>query len=248
MKKHLQVIYFVILCLIFQTNKAQNDSIQGSAKKQTRYELNYNSSKFAGFLAVPLGAFGSTDTETGGFAKNGFGFAFDSKNYISHGFSFISHSAYSWINLDVESMSQQLTDELGLKTVLKDGQHQPFVTTIGVNYDYFFSERFNIGINAQAGILYNSFRALDMKVYDSSNTVIYSDLLSFDSKLAFAYCFGADLTFALIPKVLAFQLSVDYTAGNLDTYLVSRNFDPVKGMEKMQFLNLGAGLIFYKKK
>lgn len=245
--KKLYILTFCAIVFNFKLH-GQADTTQTKGSRVDKFENPFNSNTFSGIFAMPIGNFGSNDVNTGGFATNGYGFAFDSKSYLTHGISFISHSSYSWVDLDSKSMSEELTKSLGLKTELLNGQHRPFFSTIGVNYDYYFNSRINFGVNAQAGILYNSFRPMEMKVYDANNSVIYSDILSFNSNFSFAYCFGANVTFAIIPHVLAFQLSADYSAGKLDTYLVSQNMEPIKSLEKLELLNLSAGLVFYSKK
>lgn len=246
LKKIVQTILILQSSFVFsQSGEAPATSSVTGTK---RFENTSNSSLIGGFVAIPLGDFGKDDINNGGYAKQGYGFAFDSKNYIAKGFSFVFHSTYTWIDMDAEAMSKDFTEYLGLRTEVKDGQHQPFLSTIGVNYDYYFNERLKIGLNAQAGVLYNSFRPFSMNVYDASNTLVYSDIVSFESDFAFSYCFGTDLSFTLIPNVLSFQISADYSAGKLDTYLISRNTEPIKAIEKMQLFNLGAGLVFYSKK
>ena len=237
-----------IMAILFITTRARAQSDTTSLNQIKKFENPYNTNEFGGIYAIPLGDFGSKDASSGGFATRGFGFSFDSKTYLFYGFSFVSHSVYSWVNLDANAMSDQLTKDLGLKTVITGGQHQPFVSTVGVNYNYYFTKKICLGVNAQAGILYNSFKPFELKIYDNSNNVIYNDLLGFDSKLAFAYCGGTDLSFSLIPHVLAFKLWATYTASNVDTYLTSKYTDPIKSITKMQFMNLGIGFVVFNSK
>ncbi len=204
------------------------------------------------FLAFPMGEFGKTDIENGGFAKQGYGFSFDTKNTVGKGFSTLFHTTYAWSDIDGDAMAKALDQEFesnlgsGYKTSVTGGQHQPFLSTLGLGYDINLGKRMAFGINAQAGILYNSFRPMTIKVYDSNiNQEIYNDIVSYESSFAFAYGFGADFLFVLIPNTIGLQLSADYSSGKLDTYLVSKVFDPIKSVESMQFLNLGFSLVFY---
>lgn len=235
---------------------AQSDSTSRSESKLNlkNIESSNKQSLVGAFLAFPMGEFGKTDIEKGGFAKQGYGFSFDSKSLIGKGFSSIFHTTYAWADIDGEAMAKAFDKEFetnlgtGYKTTVTGGQHQPFLSTIGLGYDFSLSKRMAFGINGQAGIIYNSFRPMTIKVYDSNiNQEIYNDIVSYESSFAFAYGFGADFLFILIPNTIAFQVSADYSSGKLDTYLVSKVFDPIKSVEKMQFLNLGFSLVFYTK-
>jgi hypothetical protein len=197
------------------------------------------------FIASPVGNFGSTDINNGGFAAPGWGVVFDSKTKIKNGLSYVFHSTYSWMDIDQEAMSKEFSDYLGLKAEVDGGQHQPFLSTIGLNYDFYFTKRLKLGINGQAGVLYNSFRPFTLKVYDANNVLFYEDIVQYESAFAFAYSFGADLTFHLIKNLLGLKISADYSAGNLDTYLISKNLPPTKSVSKLEMLNLGIALEFY---
>jgi hypothetical protein len=232
----------------------QSDSTSRSESKKSS-KNNQTSSKqslLGAFLAFPMGEFGKTDIENGGFAKQGYGFSFDSKSMIGKGFSYLFHTTYAWADIDGDAMAKAFDKEFetnlgtGYKTSVTGGQHQPFLSTIGLGYDFHLTERISFGLNGQAGIVYNSFRPMTIKVYDSNiNQEIYNDIVSYESSFAFAYGFGADIMFTLIPNLIAFQLNADYSSGKLDTYLISKVFDPIKSVEKMQFLNLGFSLVFY---
>jgi len=245
--KNLIAFSFVISVLhgTAQTESAQKNE-STPASKQIEYPA--KSTYIGGFIALPMGEFGKTDIEKGGFAKPGYGIAFNSKNGIGKGFSFVFLTTYSWVDIDDEAMSKEFTEYLGYKTEVSGGQHQPLLTTLGLNYDYYFTERIKMGINGQAGVIYNSFRPFEIKTYDANNNLIYDDIISFESKFAFAYNFGIDFNFYLIPKLISFQVSADYSSGKLDTYLISRSFPPSKSVDKMQFLNLGVGFVFYTQK
>ena len=246
----------LFLCLVILTIasvKSQNETSTVSAQnsEQKQVQNPNNSSTIGAFIAFPMGEFGKTDLENGGFAKQGYGFAFDSKNILAKGFSFVSHSTYAWVDIDGDAMAKAFDEEFGAgyRTEITNGQHQPFLSTIGLNYDYHVTKRVSFGANAQAGILYNSFRPMGIKVYYTPNNILlYDDIVSYESNFAFAYGFGVDISFSLIPNVVSFQITADYSAGNLNTYLISKQFDPIKSVDKMQFLNLGASLVFYSKK
>ncbi len=98
------------------------------------------------FIASPVGNFGSTDINNGGFAAPGWGVVFDSKTKIKNGLSYVFHSTYSWMDIDQEAMSKEFSDYLGLKAEVDGGQHQPFLSTIGLNYDFYFTKRVRIGL------------------------------------------------------------------------------------------------------
>lgn len=214
-----------------------------TASKRVSYPTKANT--LGAFIASPVGNFGSTDINNGGFAAPGWGVVFDSKTKVKNGLSYVFHTTYSWMDIDQEAMSKEFSDYLGLKAEVDGGQHQPFLSTIGLNYDIYFTKRLKLGINGQAGVLYNSFRPFTLKVYDANNVLFYEDIVQYESAFAFAYCFGADFTFHLIKNLLGLKISADYSAGNLDTYLISKNLPPTKSVSKLEMLNLGVALEFY---
>lgn len=240
-------IFILLACYNY---KSQTTTDANSENQQSSKNVEYpiKSTLLQGFAAIPLGEFGKTDIENGGFAKQGYGVGFNSKNTIGKGFSFVFLTTYSWVDIDAEAMSKEFTKYLNSRTEISGGQHQPLLTTVGLNYDYYITDRIKFGINGQAGVIYNSFRPFEIKTYDANNNLIYDDIISYESKFAFAYNFGFDVNFFLIPKVMAFQISADYYSGKLDTYLISQSFPPTKSVDKMQFLNLGIGFVFYTQK
>lgn len=243
------ILFFSSPYLFAQSDSTARSQTNTSGKNN---QVSRKQSLLGAFLAIPMGEFGKTDIEQGGFAKQGYGFSFDTKNSIGKGFSTLFHTTYAWSNIDGEAMAKAFDQEFestlgtGYKTSVTGGQHQPFLSTLGLGYDFNLGNRMAFGINGQAGILYNSFRPMTIKVFDSNiNQEIYNDIVSYESSFAFAYGFGADFLFVLIPNTFGIQLSADYSSGKLDTYLVSKVFDPIKSVENMQFLNLGFSLVFY---
>ncbi len=241
--KKIVVVHALMIACIFSTF-AQEGSVKfknpfGDAKKTTSLGAMY---------CLPVGDFGSTSLEKGGFANPGWGLYFDSKSTFKSGLTFISHSTYAWVPLNRGAVAKAFTENLGLKTEVANGKHKPFLTTIGIGYDFKAAAFLTIGISAQGGVLYNSFKGFDMTVYDSTGTnVLFTDNFKYDSEFSFAYVFGAKFNFSLIKDLISFQLSVDYSGSKFDSYLRSYQLQPIKTTQHIQIVNIGAGFAFHTK-
>lgn len=254
-------VYLIIVSLLFKITiyaqvdstrakqKPLSDTIQHQKEKKVSFKkFDYKKSTGINVLyAIPIGDFGKKELDKGGFAMPGWGVSFDSRNHLGYGFSFVSYSSYSWINLDSKVMGTKFTGELGLRTEIDGGQHRPFFTTVGLAKDFYLHERILFGFSATAGLLYTSFKPFTIKVYDNTNQVVYDDILRYDADFAFAYGFSTQLNFMLIKNVLAFHVEIKYNAANTDTYLRSNYFSPIRSNEKMQFLNFNTGFVFFSK-
>jgi hypothetical protein len=205
---------------------------------------------FGVFLASPVSKFKSTDLDGGGFAKRGWGIVFDTKNTIKglpEGLSVYFHSTYQWNEMDTESLARKFTEGLGNKTEISDSKYSPLLTTVGPAYEFSLGEKVKFGVNATAGIMFNNTKAFTIKVYDSNNTLIVNELVNFDDKIAFAYSFGAELKFELVPELIGLSLYSDYTSANQSTDITSQNIQVNDSFQKLQYFNTGIKLVFTKK-
>lgn len=238
----IQAVLFTVIS--FSCSFAQ----EGGLKFKNPLESAQKTTSFGAMYCLPVGDFGSTNLEKGGFARAGWGLYFDSKSTFKHGLSFISHSTYAWVPLDQKAVAQAFTENLGRKTEVTGGKHKPFLTTIGAGYDFKATRFLTIGISAQGGILYNSFKGFDMAVYDATGTgILFSDNFKYDAEFSLAYVFGAKFNFSLIKDLLSFQLAVDYSGSKYQSYLRSYHLEPIKTTQNIQILNIGAGFAFHTK-
>jgi hypothetical protein len=93
------------------------------------------STGISALYSTPIGNFGKRDLDKGGYAKPGWGFAFDTRTFLGLGISFVSYTTYSWINLDQDAMAEDFSVALNQPTTIEGGQHRPF----------FFYSRFRKG-------------------------------------------------------------------------------------------------------
>ncbi|MGV3611140.1 MAG: hypothetical protein ACO1N0_09340 [Fluviicola sp.] len=220
----------------------------GAVKFKNPFDDAKKITSFGAMYCLPVGDFGSTDLEKGGFANPGWGLYFDSKSTFKNGLSFISHSTYAWIPLNHDAIENAFTENLQRKTEVAGGKHKPFLTTIGLGYDFKAASFLTIGVSAQLGMLYNSFKGFDMTVYDPTGTnVFFTDNFKYDSEFSLAYVFGAKFNIHLIKDVLSFQVTVDYSASKFDSYLRSYELQPIKTSQNIQILNIGGGFAFHTK-
>jgi hypothetical protein len=206
-------------------------------------------SSLGGFIATPVGDFKSTDLDDGGFAKKGWGVVFDSKSKfkgLPEGLTIYFHSTYQWNEMDTETLAKEFTESLGMRTEITNSKYSPILATIGPAYDFKLAENFKLGINGTVGIMFNNTKAFSIKVYDDNNNLIVNEHYNFDNNVAFAYSFGAELRYDIVPKVLGFALYTDYTSAKQSTDISSQNTD-VETFQKLQYLNLGAKLVFLAK-
>jgi hypothetical protein len=205
---------------------------------------------FGAFIASPVGKFKSTDLDGGGFAKQGWGIVLDSKNNIKglpEGLTAYFHGTFQFNEMDTETLAKEFTAGLGNRTEISDSKYSPILTTIGPAYEFSLSEKIKFGVNGTAGIIFNNTKAFTIKVYDSNNTLIVNELVNFDNKVAFAYSFGAELKFVLVPDLIGFSLYSDYTSANQSTDITSQNIQENDSFQKLQYFNLGGKLVFKKK-
>ncbi|MBL7712312.1 MAG: hypothetical protein JNL13_07615 [Chitinophagaceae bacterium] len=198
--------------------------------------------------SIPSGQFRSTDLKNGGYAGTGWGLYFDSKTVLKSGLYFVSHSTYSWVPLNDAALNTSFTRELGKKTMISGGRHMPFLTTLGLGYEAHPKKFITLGLSAQAGLMYNSFKNFDITVYDTDNTtVLFNDNLKYDSQFSFAYVIGAQVGFRLIKDLLDFQLIADYSASKFSSTLRGSELPAIRTSQHIQLINVGAGIVVHTK-
>lgn len=240
MKTKTLILSTLIICLSVNNLKAQklsNPFVQ--ADKYT---------SFGAMASVPVGKFSSTDLKDGGFAGTGWGVYFDSKTALKNGLYFVSHSTYSWVPLNHSALNTAFSSELNRKTTITGGKHMPFLTTLGFGYDIRPNKSISFGVYAQGGLMYNSFKAFDITVYNTDNTtVLLNDNVKYDSQFSFAYVFGAQASFNLVKDLIDFQVFADYSASNFTSTLRGHILQPIKTQQQIQIVNAGAGFLVHTK-
>ncbi len=207
-----------------------------------------NQTSFGAFLAMPVGKFKSTDLNEGGFALNGWGIVLDTKNPLKNfpkGLSFYSHSTFQWNAMDTKTMQEEFTKELGYRTEISDSKYSPLLTTIGPAYDFPVGEKVTLGLNGTAGIIFNNTKAFSVTVYDANNVVLVKELYNFEGNIAFAYTFGAQIKFEVIPDLFAISLYGDYTGAKQKTDVSSQNTS-LETFQSLNYLNFGIKLVMTK--
>jgi hypothetical protein len=149
--------------------------------------------------------------------------------------------------MDTEALANEFTAGLGYRTEISDSKYSPILTTIGPAYEFSVSEKIKLGVNGTAGIIFNNTKAFTIKVYDDNNTLIVNELINFDNKVAFAYSFGAELKFVLVPDAIGLSFYTDYTSANQSTDISSQNIQENDSFQRLQYFNLGTKLVFKKK-
>lgn len=240
-----KTIFILSLLLVSgATVQAQQDTLKPKqeedkrAKRQNGINAVYN---------IPVGDFGGVDGGEGGYADKGWGIGFEKKTYFLKGLYFVSRSSYSWIPLNTEELSKDLEEATGLYNEIDGGQHRPMIGTFGLGLDFKPLQLFSVSVNAQGGILHNSFKPFDIKIYDNGpgSTVLVSDVYKFDSDWAFGYSFGLDAQLFIIPNTLSIYASANYTAAKIDSYLRSHYSEPEKSVSKMELININFGIAFH---
>ena len=204
---------------------------------------------FGVFIASPVGKFKSTDLDGGGFAENGWGLVFDSYSqptFLPKNIKLYSHSTYQWNKMDTRTISEKFTQALGNRTEVSESRYSPLLTTFGPHIDFGNGEKFKLGISATGGVMFNNTKAFAIRVFDVNDNLIFNELINFDNKVAFAYTFGANLRFQLIPELLALMVYFDYTSANQKTDINSQNISVSDSFQKLQYFNTGFKFVIKK--
>ncbi|MNJ82916.1 hypothetical protein D3C87_03280 [compost metagenome] len=238
MKNHYLSLAAIFLSAVFNSFHAQ----EGGLKFKNPFENASKHTSFGAMAAIPVGKFSSTSIDNGGFAKTGWGLYFDSKSTLKKGLSFVSHSTYSWVPMDQQALEKAFSDNLGRKTEINGGKHRPFMTTLGVGYDFHLGSKISAAVSAQGGFMYNSAKGFDMTVYDTDNTtVLFSDNFKYDSEFSFAYTFSAQLNFNIVKDVVSFQVYCDYSGSQYNSPIRSYHLPTIKTSQSIQLVNVGGG-------
>lgn len=249
----LSAVLFSCLTLFSQKKDSTYVGKVTPEKRSKRFTYE-KSTGISALYCLPIGTFGSTDINKGRFAGAGWGIGFDSRSFIrSSGFSFISYTSYSWIDIDRAALGKAFDTELQqilptLSTQVTGGQHRPFYTTIGLGKDFYLSDRVQLGLSAQGGLLYTSFRKMDLRVYDRTSGALISEaIVGYDDDLAFAYLFGISGNFFLIKDVLALHVECNFSSANTDTNMnvdYGTTSETYRIKDKTQMINLNFGFVF----
>ena len=205
-------------------------------------------SSFGAFISSPVGSFKSTDLSDGGFAKTGWGIVFDSDTklkFLDEHFSLHIHSTYQWNDIDTEKLSESYTDALGFRTEVSESRYRPILTTVGPGYNIDFgNERMSIGILTGVGVLFNNTKAFTVTVFDDSDQELTKELVNFDNNVAFAYMFGAEFIFSIVPDLFKLSIYSDYMSSNQKVEAsFSNSTEQVKSFESLNYLNYGVKIV-----
>ena len=204
----------------------------------------------AGFASFPVGDFGSTDLDKGGFAETGWGIALDSRmsgKKWPQGLEVYFHSTYQWNKMNTEAVSQAYTDTIGLRTVVSGSRYSPIIATLGPSYYYAINDKIEIGMYSGVGVLFNNTKAFSIKVYDDMGVNVLNEVVNFDNRPAFAYLFGIDIDFEVLEDILKIGLFADYSSAKQKTELSFSSAEPADTFQKLQYLNAGIKFIFIKR-
>lgn len=243
MKKILTLSMFILITGITYSQTDHKDSTQHSS----RHDRASKQSSFHAIYNIPLGDFGSTTAENAGYADHGWGIGFEKKTYAYRGIYFTSSSSYSWIPLNTAQLSADLEEATGLYSEIDGGQHRPFFSTVGLGLDLKPVQLFSVSINSQIGLLYNSFKPMNVQIYQNgpNSNLLVNDVMKFDSDFAFGYSFGVDFQLFLVPNLISAFVSGKYSAGKIDSYLRSHHTEPIKAVSKLEMFQLNFGLSFH---
>jgi len=203
----------------------------------------------AGFASFPVGDFGSTDLDKGGFAETGWGIALDSRmsgKKWPQGLEAYFHSTYQWNKMNTEAVARAYTEYFNYKTTVSESRYSPIIATLGPSYYYAMNDKIEIGIYSGAGVLFNNTKAFTVKIYDDMGVNILNEVVNFDNRPAFAYMFGIDIDFEILEDMLKIGIFADYSSAKQKTELSFSTAEPADTFQKLQYLNAGIKFIFIK--
>lgn len=216
----------------------------------THVAFSQRESHIGGYYALPVGQFASTSVEEdGGFAKPGWGLMFESRHNIKSvdKLGYLFHASIQWNALNSEALAAAFSSILNVGVVASESVYSPIVLSIGPTYTLSLSDKWEVGLTAEAGIMLNNTRDVTLDLYDPSNgDYLDTHLFIFDNNAAFAYHSQIDLNYTLLPNVMKVGVFADYTGATQKT-AIRIGTQSVNSTQDINYVRYGIKLILISK-
>lgn len=203
--------------------------------------INAQEYSIGGFASLPVGAYGSSDLEDGGFAKTGIGFSFESANrmdswpeWLMVGFQF----SYQINELDGRAVGEAFNSQPGTFTAtVSSSFYRPLSITAGPIFRKRLSDKFYADLKLGGGMMISNIDPITIAIFDANQNLLVSEETQFESKPVFALLFGLNLGYDLTEK-----FGVRWTT-NFATANEKINTTDVDSEQKIRSINTGLSLV-----
>jgi hypothetical protein len=166
------------------------------------------------FRSFPVGNFGSSHLDNGGFAKSGWGFFLENNSkpkLFPKWLTFATRFSYQKNKLDAEGMKRKFTEALGYETRIGEADYKPIMLLGGPHLEVSLRPKMHLQLKSGFGVMFTKLDAFRLEVLDKQGNVFVDDVIDTSSNIPFAYLVGAQLR-QIITKNLSIGLSADYTS------------------------------------
>lgn len=203
--------------------------------------INAQEYAIGGFASIPVGAYGSSDLEDGGFAKTGAGFSFESANrmdswpeWLMVGFQF----SYQINELDGRAVGRAFNSQPGtLSATVTSSFYRPMSITAGPIFRKRIGDKFYSDLKLGGGMMISNIDPITIAIFDANQNLLVSEETQFESKPVFALMCGWNLGYDLSEK-LGVRWTTNFTSANEKI-----NTTDVDSEQKIRSINTGLSLV-----
>jgi len=209
------------------------------SEAQSKYNIGF-------YRSFPIGEFGATDIEEGGFAEPGWGFLLEDKFTFSswpEGLNVGFHFSYQENKADGQAIGQAFSEALEgqFDVRVSAGSFRPLVATLGPFYEWKLNQKFSIDFKSGAGIMFTGIDPINLNIYNDQNELILKERVEYQTKPDFSFMLGVNFGYQL-SDFWAVNLFADYAYSNesFNSSLVSGSSS--SSDQKISFINTGLSL------
>jgi hypothetical protein len=166
------------------------------------------------FRSFPVGKFGSSHLDNGGFAKAGWGFLLENSSkpkIFPKWLTFGTRFSYQKNKIDTEGLSRRFTEALGYETRIGEASYEPIMLLAGPHLEMGIHKNLHLQLKSGFGVMFTKVNAFTIEVLDAQGKVLLNDVLDASGNIPFAYLAGAQLR-QVLTKNLSVSLFADYTS------------------------------------
>jgi len=212
------------------------------------YNLSYGQQKLSlgYFQSFPIGAYGSTDLQSGSYAEPGWGVVLENRASMPgfpDGLYLGFHYSYQYNSFNSEEFAKDLASiaENDIYIAISEASYNPSVITFGPYYEFVPFNGFSVELKAGAGILFTNIDPLVIDIYNDRDMLLRSEVLRFSSQPTFTYLAGLGIGFDISRS---FRLGI-FAEHSSSKEKIKTTFDNVEGIGsefRISYLNAGISL------
>jgi len=209
------------------------------SQAQSTYDIGF-------YRSFPIGDYGATDLENGGFAEPGWGFLLENKFTFPawpEGLNIGFHFSYQENKTDEQSIGNAFSEALeGTFDVrVSAGSFRPLVATVGPFYEWKLNQKFSIDFKSGAGIMFSGIDPINLNIYNDQSELVLRERVEYQTKPDFSFMLGVNFGYQL-SDYWAVNLFADYAYANesFNSSLISGS--GTSSEQKISFINTGLSL------